>query len=210
MAKMGRPSVDEAIRKNSHLSVRVSDSLRERLEIACRQSERTLSQEIEARLRLSFEENQKRVDAFGGPTNYWLFRIIANQIRTVERLANPKEQVRRWWEDPYTFKQVKILIDTFFDCFKPSGRAVTPRRFLAMGEPLGQNLANREMANIEAASMEGARLDEYPEGTQGLPAGTVTSPWPRAAEWFAAAGPLVTKLKKSPLTKLYGIERTKK
>ena len=58
--------------------------------------------------------------------------------------------------------------------------------------------------------MEGARLDGYPEGTQGLPAGTLTSPWPRAAEWFAAAGPLVTKLKKSPLKKLYGIERTKK
>jgi len=66
------------------------------------------------------------------------------------------------------------------------------------------------MANIEAASMEGAHLDGYPPNTQGLPPGTVTSPWPRAAEWFAAAGPLVTKLKKSPLAELYSIERVKK
>jgi hypothetical protein len=208
--KRGRPPKPPAEKKGAHATVRLTAPLYEELAEAARAGNRTISQEIEARLRLSFAQHQKTTDEFGGPTNYWLLRIIAHEIGTVEQLAHAGPEPRRWWEDPYTFRQVKILINTFFDFFKPAGRAVTPRLHAGIGAPLGARLAEREMANIETASMAGAPLDGYPHGTSGLPAGTLISPWPRAAEWFAAAGPIVTKLKKSPLEKLYGIKRTRK
>ena len=176
---------------------------------AAQANSRTISQEIEARLRLSFEPQQKVIDEFGGPTNYWLLKTIRRVIGTTEWLAHGDYPCRRWWEDPYTFKQVKSVINTSFDFFKPSGRAVTPRVHAEADEPLGQRLAEREMANIERASMADVRLDGYAPGTTGLPAGTIIGSWPGAAQWFIAAGPLVTKLTTSPLLKLYGIRRRK-
>jgi hypothetical protein len=208
--KRGRPPKPTAEKKTAHAGVRLAAPLYERLVAAAAANRRTLSQEIEARLRASFEEDKK----FGGPTNYWVLRIIAHQILTLERLAHPEDprdrEPRRWWQDPFTFRQVKILIDTVFDCFKPNGRAITPHSHARIDKPLGERLALREIANVEAASMEGTPLDGYPEHTQGLPPGTLTSPWPRAGQWFAAAGPLVIKLKRSPLAELYNIERIKK
>jgi Arc-like DNA binding domain len=212
--RRGRPPKPIEDRKSAHAGVRLPAALYERLAAAARENNRSLSQEMEARLRLSFEEGQKRFEEFGGSTNYWLFRSIASQIHNVERLAYPTEQDehRRWWQDPYTFKQVKTLINTFCDFFKPNGRAVTPS-YYAKDAPLGEWLAEKEMENIEFALMAGNRLDGYHHDPEhppvgGLPPpGTLTSPWPRAAEWFAAAGPLVPKLTKSPLKKKYGLER---
>lgn len=187
--------------------MRLTRAIYQQLSAAAQASSRTISQEIEARLRLSFEPQQKIIDEFGGPTNYWLLKTIARVIGTTEWLAH--HPVRRWWEDPYTFNQVKNAINTLFDFFKPSGRAVTPAAHVAIDEPLGQLLAEREMANIERASMADVRLDGYPSGTTGLPPGTLIGPWPDAAQWFSAAGPLVGKLKTSPLLKLYGMRRKK-
>jgi hypothetical protein len=239
MAKSrGRPPKPAAEKKSAHAGLRLAAPLYERLAAAARAGNRTISQEIEARLRLSFGQHQETIDQFGGPTNYWLLRIAAHEIGTVEWLAHPDVRRRhpdlrriademgvevpaqpddlddapKWWDDPYTFKQVKILINTFLDFFKPAGRAVTPQIHAEIDEPLGQRSAEKEMANIEFALMAGAPLDGYPPNTPGLPPGTLTgpNPWPRAREWFAAAGPLVPKLTKSPLAKLYGIERRKK
>ena len=143
--KRGRPSKPTAEKKTAHAGFRLAAPLYERLVAAAAADSRTLSQEIEARLRLSFDKDQKEVDRFGGQTNYWLLRIIAHQIPIVEKLAHPEapreNPPSRWWEDPYTFQQVKILIDTLFDCFRPNGQAITPRFHAGSDKPLGQRLA---------------------------------------------------------------------
>jgi hypothetical protein len=162
--------------------------MREQLERACEKSGSTMSREIETRLRLSFEIREKEKEKFGGPTNYWLLRLIANQIKTVERFAGNK----RWWEDAYTFNQVMLLIGTIFEFFKPEGEEVIPASLAQIGEPLGQHMAKREIANIQAAALD-------PDPPLHWNWGGMT-----VAEWSAAALPLAGKLKRSPLRMLYG------
>jgi hypothetical protein len=82
--------------------------------------------------------------------------------------ADPPRR-RRWREDPYVFKQVKIFIDTFLDYFKPKGRAITPRhhrefnigkRTIVFEEPYGQKMAEHIKAGMELMARD-------PEVSQG-------------------------------------------
>lgn len=174
--------------KSRPIAIRLPPGLRPQLERACEESGSTISREIENRLRLSFEIQEREKEKFAGPTNYWLLRVIANQIQTVERFAGGK----RWWEDVYTFNQVMLLIDTIFGFFKPDGDEIIPETLRQMGEPLGQHMAKREIANIQAAA-----LDPNPPLHWNWGGMTV-------AEWSSAAGPLIGKLKRSPLKMLFG------
>jgi hypothetical protein len=195
-ARLGRPPKAETEKKGAQLSIRIPADLRARLEAARRESATSvsLSHEIETRLRRSFEDREQEVkDRFGGQTNYWLFLIIANRIRVLESFTQD-----RWWRDPYTHQQVKILITTMFDFFKPAGQARKPRAFAAITEPLGRHLAEREMANIEATLLDPNPPIDWHWG------GMTVTEWRQAAEWFKS------KLKQSPLAKLYGIERPRK
>lgn len=56
--KMGRPPKEEADKKGAQLSVRIPLALRNALEAASHLNCKTLSQEIEYRLRSSFSETQ--------------------------------------------------------------------------------------------------------------------------------------------------------
>jgi hypothetical protein len=210
MAKIGRPPIDEATRKDSHLSIRISNSLRERLEIACKEEDRTISQEVELRLQRSFEEPTQPIrERLGGPTTYWLFLIMGNQIRILENNFTGE----RWWRDPYTHRQAKTLINSMMDFFKPTGRVRTPRRFMGIDQSLGQHLAEREMANIESTLL----YNDPPIEQAQLPGNIRAERWGgivwggmTIGDWREAAKLFKGKLKQSPLAKLYGIERSGK
>ena len=190
----GRPPGDPRNTKSIHVGLRITPLLHDRLLAAAKERERSVSEEINLRLRRSFEDPEQPIkDRFGGPTPYWFFLIIANQLRTLERFTG-----ERWWQDPYTHRQAKILFQTFIDCFKPAGRARRPSRFSRIEEPLGRHLAERELANIEATLLD----PNPPIGVNW--GGMLVTEWREVAELFNR------KLKSSPLTKLYGIERTKK
>jgi hypothetical protein len=135
MAKRGRPT-GPAGRKSAQLSIRIAPDLRAKLEAVVRADEsgRSLSQEIEARLRLSFGEEQRRQDEFGGPTTYWLFRILAGQIGGIEH-----DTGHRFWKDRYTFEEcIELVVDTFKP-LKPSGRRKVPKDLEDF--PLGKHRA---------------------------------------------------------------------
>jgi hypothetical protein len=196
MATRGRPPKDEMSRKSEPVSIRLTPRLRARLEEERKNAtpERTFSQEIEFRLRRSFEDPEQPVkDRFGGPTPYLFFLIIANQLITLERFTG-----ERWWRDPYTHRQARVLLGTFMDWFKPAGRPRTPSRFIPIGIPLGQHLAEREMANVESTL-----LDPNPPIGWNWGGMTVTE-WRKAAELFKS------RMTSNPLKKLYSIGRTKK
>lgn len=124
MAKIGRPTGPGG-KKSAQLSIRISPELRAKLEAAAKEDEvgRSLSQEIEARLRLSFGEPQRRVDEFGGPILYSLFHTLAAHIRGIEH--NTKH---RLWEDRYTFDECMVLIDMVMQRFKPAGSRKVPKQ----------------------------------------------------------------------------------
>jgi hypothetical protein len=192
----GRPPKPATEKTAAHAGVRLTTPLYEQLAAAAQAASRTLSEEIEFRLRRSFEgPDQQLKDRFGGETTYWLFLIAGNLVRHLESFTG-----ERWWRDAYTHRQMKILITAMLDCFKPAGRTRTPSDFANIGKPLGQHLAERELANVEATLLT-SKSDEPIGWNWG---GMGVTEWRRAAERFAG------KLTQSPLAKLYGIERTKK
>jgi hypothetical protein len=200
---MARPRKDPSATKSAQVSLRLPATLRARLEAVCREAERSLNQEIEIRLRRSFEQNENIKKQFG-ETNFWLFAITARLIGYLERGTG-----ERWWDDAYTFLQVKALMNTLLDHFKPTGRGGAPKRFRGMRPGLGEQMAIKELASLETAMRQSHLLDGLPRESDGTlrrnpdgtypAAGTLTSPWPHAGEWFDAAGPLVPKMKKSAL-----------
>src|SRR4051794_38467950 len=105
----GRPPKDEASRKSEPVSIRISRGLRGRLEEERTKAvpERSLSQEVELRLRESFDLDKTVKQLLGGPEHYWLMRIIAQQIAVIEHQTG-----RAFRKDRYTFDQVKGCIET--------------------------------------------------------------------------------------------------
>jgi hypothetical protein len=186
MARLGRPPKKDIAKKSAQLSIRISAALRKQLEAASKKAEppRSLSQEIEFRLTASFGELERVQDQFGGPTNFWLFQTIARRIGTLEKLTR-----KRWYQDAYTYQQMLRLVQTALGYFRPGGRVAVPRPL--KGHPLGQQLAVRALADIEASM--GAVESEARRP------GDVVGVWPHASEWWRAAGPLVPKLRRSAL-----------
>jgi hypothetical protein len=158
----------------------MTPALRDQLEAARVSSGRTLSQEIEARLRLSFGEPQRVQDQFGGPTNYWLFRTMADRIRSIElalgqQVDGEPRDGHRWWQNRYTYDECLDFIGALLASFRPKGRRITPAHL--KGYPLGKRTATIALANLEMAL-----------------AGMQVSP-----ALSAAAVPLVTKSTKAAL-----------
>jgi hypothetical protein len=76
MARTGPAPRGEYVDKAKTLSTRITADLRAALDAAKEKSGRSLSQEIEYRLRRSFEEDTKIKDIFGGRENYAIARLI--------------------------------------------------------------------------------------------------------------------------------------
>src|SRR5262245_40561620 len=155
MARLGRPPKHDAAKKSAHLSVRISARLREQLEAARRtaEPERSLSQEIELRLRQSFELDAEIKKRFGGNGTYWVLWLMANAIRHIEHTSGIAITAERhWFDDPFVFDQVVVAIETIFRYLRPAGRAVAPRGLLAIdAKKLGRQSALLVLANLELA-----------------------------------------------------------
>ena len=188
MTNRGRPPKDSSDRKDTQISVRISSALRGQLEEARRDTdvERSLSQEIELRLRQSFEQDQKIEEQFHGKTNYWLLKNIADGMRYINQQSQTE-----WFSDRWTFDQVKSLVVTMFDFFKPKGRSKLPVHFPAGFDysKLGREQAMRSLMMIEL-ELRGLIEDG------GAPYGEVAR--------RAAAAPLGSKMKKSAFSELTG------
>jgi hypothetical protein len=176
MTKMGRPPKDESSKKTAHLSVRISTSLRNRLEQArLEEGGRSLSEEVEIRLRESFEINKSIDDLFGGKETRRILQIIAEQIEAIEgatgeRIYDPEKPRNparpRWFKDPFVYGQVRLMIDTIFQYLKPAGRRVIPKHVLLHpslkkeAENMGKHHAVQALARIQAARDQGRETDQ--------------------------------------------------
>lgn len=88
-------------RKRWILSIRTTAEGRERLVKAAEQQGRSLSEEIETRLQLSFQ----RDDAYGGFANAAFVNLLGALIRDAEA-----ETGKRWRADPATWRVVRERI----------------------------------------------------------------------------------------------------
>jgi hypothetical protein len=87
--------------KAATISTRITAELRVRLERATKSSGRTLSQEIENRLRQTFVEEDRLIDRFGSERTARVLQIVASVLHEVRDPENPKAD---WLDNPRTFE----------------------------------------------------------------------------------------------------------
>lgn len=112
--KRGRPRLPESEGKRHVIAFRATTQLREQLEHAAKLSGRSLSQEAEFRLELSFRDEEARFEAFGGKTNYDTMQTLAGFVRQVELKTG-----KSWLSDWQTFSEVKQAWEFFTTLIGP-------------------------------------------------------------------------------------------
>jgi hypothetical protein len=150
-AKRGPAPGGEYVGKSSVLSTRITADLREWLEKAAKTSGRTLSQEIENRLRETFREEKELSDRFGTYRTALILQVVALVLNAMRNPENPNAE---WLDDPHAFQLAKDAINHTLDAIRPK-EPTNP--FLAYGlditqDPEGASLATwRDIARLDTA-----------------------------------------------------------
>lgn len=110
--KGGRPRHGDEV-KRAALSLRTSPDLRRRVEEAAERSGRSLAQELEHRLELSFD----RDNLFHGSFNYAFMSMAMGALAQIERRMGAS-----WTEDLPTFDAVSAAMDQLIKGHRPSPR----------------------------------------------------------------------------------------
>ena len=118
MARRGFPPRGEFTNKSAVLSTRIRADTRAALEKAAKASKRSLSQEIEFRLRRSFSEDKTLTERFGNRRTYRLFQLAAD---VANALWNPDKKEADWLDDPSLFDVVAIAINGVLQAVRPPG-----------------------------------------------------------------------------------------
>ena len=122
MARRGRPPRGEHRDVRERVSVRMTTELKGRLEAEARKSDRSLTQEVESRLRDSFEKDDRVTREFAGDREtLGLLRLIGQAVRVLQA-----ETGQTWIKDRYTFDQVRRAVPALLDSFKPAGESRLP------------------------------------------------------------------------------------
>ena len=131
MAKRGRPPKGNYAGNSAVLTIRMQPDLRQKLEAVAAGTGKSLSQEIQFRLKNSFADEQKQDDRFGGPKLHAVFRAMAEIAKEVGPTAyflknmEPAEG-NEWLADPYAFEQVVAGCMKFFAFLRPPGDSTPP------------------------------------------------------------------------------------
>ncbi|WP_426433873.1 hypothetical protein [Bradyrhizobium genosp. P] len=127
--------------KAKTINTRATPELRDWLEKAAKKSGRSLSQEIETRLRRTFREEADLAKEFGSADAARVFRAIAV---TLDMIRNPENPDADWLHDPYAFALASDAIHQILYLVRPR-EATNP--FLAYA-------FNAEVNPAEVASQE--------------------------------------------------------
>jgi TraY domain len=118
MGRRGPAIKGEFAGQTAVLSTRIRPKTREYLEAAAKKSGRSLSQEIEFRLRNSFTNDERWEAAFGSRKNFAIMRTMAS---LAESMINVKNRGADWTSDPYLFDQVAKAIGFVLELIRPPG-----------------------------------------------------------------------------------------
>jgi hypothetical protein len=180
----GRPALSDDQRKSEAVGVHLTKAIKAKLDEARKRpdGEISISEEIERRVRQSFELDQRIRDRFGGAGTFSLLRIVVEGITSIERRTK-----HRWFEDLYTFDQVKLMFNTVYEHFRPAHGA--SQELIEDQKNFGRRVALYLLSMLEAAR-------DFPR-------------WSSAEAmvpniFHDAAFPLGLKLKGSPTEELFG------
>jgi hypothetical protein len=137
--------------KAKTINTRATPELRDWLERAAKRSGRSLSQEIESRLRRTFREEEDLAKEFGNADAARVFQAIAV---TLNMIRNPENPGADWLHDPYAFALAADAINATLYLVRPK-QATDP--FLAYALDVEVNTWDttkevwRDIANSDAA-----------------------------------------------------------
>ncbi|MHC2019977.1 hypothetical protein [Methylobacterium sp. CM6247] len=120
MGKRGPVSKGEYVGQTAVLSTRITPDLRAMLEAEVVKSGKTLSREIEHRLRRSFIEDDKISEAFGSRRNYAFMRLIS---MVLELWHNPADPLADWKDDPFAYDQACSKVAGVLRAMRPAGES---------------------------------------------------------------------------------------
>jgi hypothetical protein len=149
MGKGPRPK-GEYFGKSSVFSTRIRPDLRKSLEKAAKASGRSLSQEVEYRLRRSFVEDDKIADAFGDRRTYRLMRMMSDAIQ----LSLQDQNDENWLDDPFRFRVALAAMRSVVEAiepYAPSLGEVEDIEFHTMTDKLGEAIAGKLWFDVNQA-----------------------------------------------------------
>src|SRR4051812_39104378 len=117
----------EYVGKSSVFSTRIRPDLREKLEQGAKKSGRSLSQEIEHRLRRTFVEDEKISENFGDRRTFLLMKMMATAIQFKSDNGLPGQ----WLDNPDDFEIAIMAALSVLEAVRPPGHVDPDNRFLA-------------------------------------------------------------------------------
>lgn len=139
------------------VTIRMQSDTRAALMGAIAKSKRALSQEIEHRLRQSFENEKNIAHAFGNKRNYAVMRMLSAAIET--NLNLKKGKTADWLSDPYLFAQAEKAIAATLSHLRPNGEVPDQTEILeyggnAQGALSAEHLIHEAQVSDPAAPIE--------------------------------------------------------
>jgi hypothetical protein len=146
MGKGPRPKGEYA-GKSSVFSTRIRPDLRKRLETAAKASGRSLSQEVEHRLRRSFVEDDKIADVFGDRRTYRLMRLMSDAIQ----LSQEEENDGHWLDDPFRFRVALATMRSVVEAIEPASSLPDDDESQILPNTLGAAIAGKVWSGVVEA-----------------------------------------------------------
>lgn len=151
-AKRGRKPQGPYTQKTSVLTTRITTELRENLDRARESHSRpySLSQEVENRLRLSFEEDEQIENLFGSMETYAIARLVAEIMEQVEGMTQ-----RHWAEDAFTVLATAQAINDVLIEFRASDDDAVPghiAKYIKSPNEAGKAVAGGVLDQLRLAS----------------------------------------------------------
>jgi hypothetical protein len=136
----GRKPKGNYKQKTEVFSTRIRADTKAALEAAARERGHSLSQEVEYRLRRSFDEDKGLIEKLGGRENYAVLRLISSLMGVMYNPAALSfDEVfleRSWLHDPYLFDQLLKAIAIVLEQLRPPGSSSVPPVEGPMGDAL--------------------------------------------------------------------------
>jgi len=145
MGKGPRPK-GEYVGKSSVFSTRIRPDLRKSLEKAAKTSGRSLSQEVEHRLRRSFAEDEKIADTFGDRRTYRLMRLMSDAIHLLQ-----KENDGHWLDDPFRFRVALAAMRSVVEAIEPHSSLPDDDESQILPNTLGAVIAGKVWSGVVEA-----------------------------------------------------------
>jgi TraY domain len=144
MGRRGPEPRGEYPNKTGVLSTRIRPDTRKRLVEAAAASGRSLSQEIEFRLRRTLVDEPANAEMFGGLKNFRLMQLVGIAMT----LRNPDRPGASWVDDPGLFVEVLRVIHHLLWAIRPPG---TEQQFKLLGADDAQAVAESIWAMVHAS-----------------------------------------------------------